>query len=262
MTTISHAAPVTTAPPTQRRKMSRTRRVALVGGLMYLLTFAASLPQLKLFSRVINDPEGFVSGHGSETPVLWGSWLEVITALSGIGTAVALYPITRRVSKSAAIGFVSSRITEAALIIVGVVSLLTVVTMRTDLAGATGARGEALRVTGHALIELRQWTFLLGPGVMAGINGCFLAYVMYRSRLVPRIIPTVGLIGAPLILVSSTATMFGLWGQISGPGAVLGFPVAAWEFSLGLWLTFKGFKPESLTALGESAKRDLNDATD
>ena len=98
MTTISHAAPVTTAPPTQRRKMSRTRRVALVGGLMYLLTFAASFPQLKLFSRVINDPEGFVSGHGSKTPVLWGSWLEVITALSGIGTAVALYPITRRVS--------------------------------------------------------------------------------------------------------------------------------------------------------------------
>ena len=133
--------------------------------------------------------------------MLWGSWLEVITALSGIATAVALYPVTRRVSKSAAIGFVASRVTEAGLILVGVVSVLTVVTMRADLAGATGARADALAVTGHALIELRQWTFLVGPGIMAGINGLFLAYVMYRSRLVPRIIPTIGLIGAPLILV-------------------------------------------------------------
>jgi hypothetical protein len=91
---------------------------------------------------------------------------------------------------------------------------------------------------------------------MAGINGCFLAYVMYRSRLVPRVIPTVGLIGAPLILASSTATMFGLWGQVSGPGAALGIPVAAWEFSLGIWLTVKGFKPESLIALGEPANED------
>jgi hypothetical protein len=258
MTTISHAVRATTVPPSPRRKLSAPRKVALAGGVMYLLTFAASIPQLKLFSQIINDPEGFVSGHGSTTPLLWGSWLEVITALSGIGTAVALYPITRRVSRSAAIGFVSSRVTEAALIIVGVVSLLTVVAMRADLAGATGARADALRVTGHALVEMRQWTFLLGPGVMAGINGLFLAHVMYKSQLVPRIIPTVGLIGAPLILVSSTATMFGLWDQVSAQGAALGLPIAAWEFSLGLWLTFKGFKPESLAALGVTATTDLN----
>lgn len=257
MTTINYTAPATTAPAARRPRMSPSRKIALIGGLMYLLTFAASIPQLKLFAKIIDDPEGFITGHGSKTPLLWGSWLEVITALSGIGTAVALYPVARRVSKSAAIGFVSSRVTEAGLIIVGVVSLLTVVTMRTDLAGATGARGEALRVTGHSLVEIRQWTFLLGPGVMAGINGLFLAYVMYRSRLVPRIIPTVGLIGAPLILVSATGTMFGLWDQVSSTGFALGLPVAAWEFSLGMWLTFKGFKPAALTTIEASATRRL-----
>jgi len=260
MTTISHVVPAATVPPSPRPKLSAARKVALVAGLMYLLTFAASIPQLKLFSQIIHDPERFISGHGSTTPLLWGSWLEVITALSGIGTAVALYPITCRVSRSAAIGFVSSRITEAALIIVGVVSLLTVVTLRTDLAGATGARADALHVTGHALVQLRQWTFLLGPGVMAGINGLFLAYTMFKSQLVPRIIPTVGLIGAPLILASSTATMLGLWNQVSGPGAALGFPIAAWELTLGLWLTFKGFNTESLTTLGVAAATDLNNS--
>lgn len=231
----------TTTPELPAARMSRMRKIALAGGILYLVTFAASIPQLKLFADVIDDPEGFVAGRGSTTPVLWGSWLEVITALAGIGTAVALYPVTRRVSRTAAIGFVTSRVTEAALILVGVVSMLTAVTMRTDLAGASGTRADALRVAGHALVELREWTFLVGPGLMAGINGLFLGYVMYRSRLVPRIIPTVGLIGAPLILASATGTMFGGWDQVSGTGAALALPIALWEFSLGVWLTVKGF---------------------
>jgi hypothetical protein len=256
MTTIASATRVpTTARPAAPRRVSPLRTIALVGGLMYIVTFIASIPQLWLFGNVVDHPEGFVAGHGSTTPVLWGSWLEVITALSGIATAVALYPVTRRVSKSAAIGFVASRVTEAGLILVGVVSVLTVVTLRTDLAGATGARAAALAVTGHALIELRQWTFLVGPGIMAGINGLFLAYVMYRSRLVPRLIPTVGLVGAPLILISSSGTLFGLWDQVSGPGFALGLPIAAWELSLGLWLTFKGFRAAAVTALDVATDR-------
>ncbi|HEY2043610.1 MAG TPA: DUF4386 domain-containing protein [Jatrophihabitans sp.] len=252
MTTTSNTAHARTATtqPTPRRRMDPMRKIALAGGVLYLITFAASIPQLKLFAKIVDDPEGYVMGHGSNTPVLWGSWFEVITAIAGVGTAVALYPVTRRVSKTAAIGFVTSRVVEAALILVGVVSLLTVVALRGDLAGATGARAEALRVTGHALVEMRQWTFLVGPGLIAGINACFLGYAMYRSRLVPRLIPTVGLIGAPLILASATGTMFGLWDQVSTTGAALALPIAAWEFSLGVWLTFKGFKPAALTCLG------------
>lgn len=240
--TAVHPNTATTRPATLRR-MTPMRKTALAAGVLYLITFLASIPQLKLFASIVDDPEGYVTGHGSNTAVLWGSWLEIITALAGIGTAVALYPVTRRVSKSAAIGFVASRVTEAGLILVGVVSLLAVSTMREDLGGATGARAEALRVAGHALVEVRQWTFLVGPGVMAGVNGLFLAYVMYRSRLVPRIIATIGLIGAPLILASDTGTIFGLWDQVSGTGFALGLPIAVWEFSLGMWMTIKGFKP-------------------
>lgn len=259
MTTIANATPAPTAArPVPERRISPMRKVALVGGLMYIVTFIASIPQLWLFANIVHHPEGFIVGHGSTTPVLWGSWLEVITALSGIATAVALYPVTRRVSRSAAIGFVASRTTEAGLILVGVVSVLTVVTMRTDLAGATGTRADALDVTGHALIELRQWTFLVGPGIMAGVNGLFLAYVMYRARLVPRVIPTIGLIGAPLIIASSSGTLFGLWDQVSGPGFALGLPIAAWELSLGLWLTFKGFRGSAVTALEELTNRTLS----
>lgn len=252
MTTVSTTATAMTSTSTTRREgMSRTRKVALAGGLLYLLTFAASLPQLKLFSNIVDHPAAFITGHGSKAAVLWGSWFEVVTAFAGIGTAVVLYPVTRRVSRTAAIGFVTSRVTEAALILVGVVSLLTVVTLRSDLAGAAAVHSQALGITGRALVEMRQWTFLVGPGLVAGINALFLGYAMYRSRLVPRIIPTLGLIGAPLILISATGTMFGLWDQVSAAGAALGAPIFVWELSLGVWLTVKGFRPAALTALGE-----------
>lgn len=237
------------ARPGIRQGMDPLRRISRAAGLLYLLTFAASIPQLALFATVVDDPEGFVTGHGSTAAVQWGSWLEITTAFAGIGTAVVLYPVTRRVSRTAAIGFVTSRVVEAGLILVGVVSLLAVLTMREDLLGATGARADALRVTGHALVEVRQWTFLVGPGLVAGVNGLFLGYAMYRSRLVPRLIPTIGLIGAPLIILSAGGTLFGLWDQVSGPGMALGLPIAAWEFSLGIWLTVKGFTRTGLASL-------------
>jgi hypothetical protein len=235
--------------------MSPTRKIALTGGLLYLGTFAASLPQLGLFADVIHKHD-WVQGGGSTTPVVWGSVLEILTAATGVGTAIALYPITRRVSRTAALGFVTSRVIEATMIMVGVVSLLAAVTLRQDYAGATGARADALGVTSHALVAMRQWTFLVGPGVMSGVNALFLGYIMYRSHLVPRIIPTIGLIGAPLLLMSSTVTILGGWGQVSGAGTLCGAPVAIWEFSLGVWLTVKGFRSTPLTKSVAAAPRE------
>jgi hypothetical protein len=232
------------------RAVSPMRKVALAGGVAYLVTFAASIPQLKLFAELVDDPAGFVSGTSSNTAVLWGSWLEVVTALACVATAVALYPATRRVSRTAAIGYVTSRVVEAGLILVGVVSILAVVSLKAEFAGASGAQAEALRVTGEALVSLRQWTFLVGPGLVPGINALFLGYVMYKGGLVPRVIPLIGLVGAPLILMSATVTMLGGWEQLSPAASLCALPIAVWEFSLGLYLTFKGFKrsPGSIAA--------------
>ena len=158
--------------------------------------------------------------------MLWGSWLEIITAAAGLGTAVVLYPVTRRVSRTAAIGFITTRAVEGVMIIVGVMSVLAVVTLKADFAGAAGAQADSLRVTANALVDARQWTFLLGPGILPAFNALFLGYVMYRSRLVPRIIPTIGLIGAPLLLISSTSTIFGGWDQTSGYGFLFAILIA------------------------------------
>ena len=162
---------------------------------------------------------GYITGSGSDVGVHWGVFIEVILALAGVGTALALYPIVKRQNQAAALGFVTSRLLEGSMIIVGVVSLLTVVTLKHDAHAATGADAAALVATGKSLIAFHNWTFVLGQSLMPGVNALLLGSLLYRSRLVPRIIPLVGLIGAPMLLASVTATLFGVW----GPSVACGF---------------------------------------
>jgi hypothetical protein len=219
--------------------MDSTRKVALVAGLFYLATFVFSIPALGFYDEVLNNPD-FVLGAGSESSVLWGGLFEVITALTGIGTAVVLYPVVRRRSQISAVGFAASRTLEAAMIFAGVVSVLSIVTLRQDFAGgdATG-----LVTTSDALLAMKDWTFLLGPGIMPAVNALCLATVLYRTGIVPRIIPAIGLVGAPILVASSVATLFGAHDQVSATALLGALPIAIWELSLGVWLTFKGFKP-------------------
>ena len=249
MTTDTRTTPTATPGPATRLHMDPMRKVSLAGGIAYLATFAASIPQLKLFADVIADPTGYISTPGSNTAVQWGSVLEVLTAASGVATAVVLYPVTRRVSRTAAIGFVTSRVVEAALILVGVVSILSVLTLQQHFAGATGAQAQSLGVTGESLVAMRQWTFLLGPGIMAGVNDLLLGYLLYKSGLVGRVIPIIGLVGAPIVLVGYTVTILGGPGQTSTPGLLCALPVAVFEFSVGVYLTVKGFRPAAVAAL-------------
>lgn len=226
------AAPATTDP---------TRRTAFVAGVFYLITFASSIPALVLLGPVLDNPD-FILGAGSESSVLMGSFLDLVNAVACVGSAVALFSVMKRQHEGFALGFVASRLMEAAIIAIGVVSLLAVVTMRQDTSGAD----PALVTTGQALVAMRDWTFLLGPGFMASINALMLGTLMYRSGLVPRIIPTVGLIGAPLLLAANIATFFGYNEQLSTVSALATLPVAAWELSLGVWMVVKGFRAQAV----------------
>ncbi len=187
------------------------RRTSLAAGVLYLLTFV-SIPTLMIFEPVRENAD-FVLGAGSDSGVLWGAAAEVVVALAGIGTAVVLYRVARRQSQTAALGFVAARVLEAALIFVGVVSVLTLLTLRNDVAGTSGADPASLVTTGHTLAATYDWAFLLSQSLMPAFNALCLGYVMYRSGLVPRILPTIGLIGArcssPPISRSSSASTTG-----------------------------------------------------
>ena len=229
--------------PAKRVPMDSLRKTALIGGGLYLVTFISSIPAWFLLAPVLDNPD-YIIGSGSDTQVLLGCFLDLINAFACVGTAAALYPVVKRQNGSAALGFVTSRVMEAAIIVIGVVSLLTVVTLRQDLAGTAGADAASLVTTGQSLVATRDWTFLLGPDLMAGINALLLGTLMYRSRLVPRVIPLMGLIGAPLLIAASVAIFFGASSLL----LIAAIPVALWEFSLGVYLVVKGFKPCAITA--------------
>jgi hypothetical protein len=218
--------------------MTTIRKATLAAGLCYLGTFLFSIPALGLYDGVLNDAR-FVLGSGPDQGVLWGGLIEVLTALTGIGTAVALYPVVKRHGPARAVGFVASRTLEAAMIFVGVLSVLAVYTLRQDLGVADPA---GLTTAAHALVALKDWTFLLGPGIMPAVNALCLATILRRTGLVPRIIPTIGLVGAPLLLTSSMVTMFGGWEQVSSPALAMALPIGLWELAVGVYMTVKGFR--------------------
>jgi len=251
MTTDTYIARSTTAarPPTSRRRMNPTRRISLAAGVLYLLTFV-SIPTLALYKPVKDHVGTFVLGAGSDTGVLWGALSEVIVGLAGIGTAVVLYPVIKRVSQTAARGLVTARVLETSLIFVGVISMLSIITLRTHVAGTAGVDSASLITTGHSLVAVYNWTFLLSQSLMPVACDLLLGYALYRSGLVPRILPIVAFIGAPLLLGSDIAVFFGAYAQVSPLAALAALPIAAFEFSLGIWLVVKGFKPTPLTSIG------------
>jgi hypothetical protein len=224
--------------------MDSTRKTALVAGIFYLITFI-SIPTLFLYGPVKNHRD-WILQSGGHTGVLVGCFLEVIVALASVGTAVTLYPVVKRAHEGLALGFVASRLLEAGMIFTGVISLLSLVTLRHG--GAAGTDAAALVATGASHVATYNWTFLLGQTLMPGINALLLGSLMYRSRLVPRVLPVLGFIGGPLLIIAVFASLFGGTGQITVWSVFGTLPVAAWEFSLGLWLVVKGFKPSPVTA--------------
>lgn len=247
MSTITRPAPSGTSA------MTSSRKHALAAGIFYLVTFV-SIPTLFLYSAAKTNTD-FILGSGEASPVQWGAVLEIIVGLAGIGTAIALYPVVRRQNQTLAIGFVSARILEASMIFLGVASILTLVTLQQDLGAVAGADSSALVVAGASQASMYQWAFTVGQSLMPGFNAILLGTLLYRSRLVPRILPIIGLIGAPLLITSTFATIAGFNEPLSAWSALSAVPIAVWEFSLGVYLVVKGFRRTPLTDAFDEAAR-------
>jgi hypothetical protein len=226
------------------------QKIARVTGVLFLITIIASIPaQFIMYAPVLNDADYIVSA-GADTLVRWGAVLEVITALACIGTAVVLFPIVKRVNEVFALGYVAVRVLEAAIIFAGIVSLISVVALRQDFAGAAATDSAPLLAVGKSLVAVHDSTFLLGPGILAGLgNGVLLGYLMYASRLVPRRMALLGLIGGPLVSASGIAMLLGLYAPVSLWSVIATIPEFFWELSLGIWLVVKGFNPSALASV-------------
>lgn len=231
--------PIRKGSSQQRTPMSPLRKTSLAAGVIYLLTFV-SIPTLALYGP-IHQP-GYLQGNSTDTAIIVGGLLEIVVALTCIGSAVVLYPLLRKQHEVLALGLVASRVLEAGTIFIGVAFLLAVVTLRQAGVGAEAA------ITSQALVALYDRIFLLGQGFIPAVNDMLLGYMLYKTRLVPRTLSIIGMAGAFPLIAGYLAVMFGIIGQhslLAGLAAVL---VAVFEFSLGIYLIIKGFKSPKFTA--------------
>jgi uncharacterized protein DUF4386 len=237
--------------------MTRDLKRARVFGVLYLITFVTSIPALALYETVLRHPVSYIAGAGHDTPVLFAALLELLLIIANIGTAVVIFPIVRRVNEELALGYVTARLFECTFILVGILSMLAIITLRQQMAGA--AEG----TVAYSLAAIKDWTFLLGPGWVVGWgNGLILGYLMYRSGLVPRGWCWLGLIGGPLIIVTGTAILFtgnNPSHSLQSLQAILTIPEFAWELFLGVYCTIWGFKRDApILAAGAP---DLSEST-
>ncbi|RBY94478.1 DUF4386 domain-containing protein [Blastococcus sp. TBT05-19] len=216
--------------------MGSTRTTAVVAGVFFVVAAVTAVIALALYQPALGDAE-YVLGAGESTGVLVGGLLEIVLAASCIGTAVTLYPVIRQHGEGMALGYVCGRLLEAAVIVVGIVATLSLVSLR-----GAGGDDEALVAVARALVAVHDWTFLIGPGLVIGVNSLLLAVLLHRSRLVPPAITMLGLVGGPLVLASSIAIMFGVYDQVSVWGFLGAVVVAVWEMALAYRLIATGFR--------------------
>jgi hypothetical protein len=242
----------TTRTPASKRErrapMDPLRRAAYVVGVLFVITYITSIAAKFFFYPPFASHADYITGGGADTRVLWGALSEVILIIANIGTAVALYPVVKGRFPAMSLGFVTARVMESVFIGVGILSVLTLVTMRQDYVGATGEQSAGLATVGHALVSLQEWTFQLGPAFVVGVgNGLLLGYMMFRSRLVPRRMAMLGLVGGPLICLSGAAVILGLIAPSGTAQTLASVPEFFWELGFGVYLIVRGFKPSPVT---------------
>src|ERR687886_59855 len=226
-----------------RARMSLDQKRARVFGVLFLITYVTAIPALALYQPVLDDPVGYIGGAGHDKQILFAALLELLLIIANIGTAVVIFPIVRRRNEELALGYVTARVIECTFILVGILSVIGIITLRNQVAGPSEG------TVAYTLAAIKDWTFLLGPGWVVGWgNGLILGYMMYRTGLVPRRACWVGLVGGPLLSVIGTIILFGGNHPSSGLHSLQGLvtiPEAVWELFLGIYCTIWGFRKDA-----------------
>ena len=211
------------------------RRVALVAGVLFIITFITSIAAYALFQPVLDDPAGYIAGGGGDGRIYLGVLLEMALIAANIGTAVVLYPVLRRQSEALSLGYVIARTIESVFIAAGILCVLGVVSLGQDDPGA-----DSLAVS---LAAIKDWTFLLGPGMVVGLgNGLILGWLMFRSGLVPRGMAVLGMVGGPVLLAAGIGVLFGVIEPGGTVQSLATAPEFVWELWLGIYLSVVGFR--------------------
>ncbi|MBT2701215.1 DUF4386 domain-containing protein [Bacillus sp. ISL-40] len=234
--------------------MNSNKKAAKIVGVLFILAAVTAIIGLKLYDPILKGPDYLIKGSEHANQVILGAFMELILVVSAIGTATTMFPILRKYNETIALWHICFRFLEAVIITVGVISVLSLLTLSREFVAAGAPDSASFYASGIILKAVHDWTFMLGPLFMLGINTMMYSYIFYKSKLVPRFIPILGMTGATLVFICALLVMFGVIQQVSVWGAILALPVAANEMILAVWLIVKGFNESALVSMSAKKK--------
>ncbi|MEH7122669.1 DUF4386 domain-containing protein [Bacillus sp. JJ1773] len=229
--------------------MNSNKKAAKIVGVLFILAAVSAVAGLILYDPILNGPDYLINGTEHANQVVLGAVMELILVVSAVGTAITMFPILRKYNETIALGHVCFRFLEAIIITIGVISVLSLLTLSREFVALGSPDTASFQTSGIVLHAIHDWTFLLGPNFMLGINTMMYSYIFYKTKLVPRFIAILGMTGATLIFICALFVMFGVFPQLSVWGGILAIPVAANEMILAVWLIVKGFNQSALASL-------------
>lgn len=229
--------------------MNSNKKAAKIVGVLFILAAVTAVAGVILYDPILSGSDYLINGSEHANQVIWGALMELILVVSAIGTATTMFPILRKYNETIALWHVCFRFLEAIVITIGIISVLSLLTLSREFIAAGAPDPASFQSSGIILKAIHEWTFMLGPNFMLGINTMMYSYIFYKTKLVPRFIPILGMTGATLVFVCALLVMFGVIEQVSVWGGILALPVAANEMILAVWLLMKGFNPSALAAL-------------
>jgi len=231
--------------------MNNNRKSAIIVGVLFILATVTAIIGLILYDPILNGPDYLIKGSEHANQVILGALMELILVVSAVGTATTMFPLLRKYNETIALWHVCFRFLEAVIITIGVISVLSLLTLSREFVAAGAPDTASFQAAGTLLKAIHDWTFVLGPLFMLGINTMMYSYIFYKSKLVPRFISILGMTSSILVFINALLVMFGVVEQLSVWG-LMAMPIAANEMILAVWLIVKGFNVSALTS--DSAK--------
>jgi len=222
------------------------RQAATIVGMMFIFATVSAILGLLFYQPILTGPDYLMNGAGQKNQVILGALMELVLVVTAIGTAIGLFPVLRPYGERIALGHLFFRFLEAIVITVGIVAILTLLTLSRDFVAADSSDTSAYHVAGALLLAVYKWTSMLGPLFFLGINTFMYSSLLYKSKLVPRPLAILGLTGATLVFGYAMLVLFGVAVQGAAPLIVLALPIAAYEMILAGWLIVKGFNTAAI----------------
>jgi hypothetical protein len=222
--------------------VTKTDKVnAIITGCFFILATVSAIIGLKLYDPILSSNDYLLQGAVNSNQVVLGAVFEMILIVANCGTAIMLYPYLKAFDQSLALGYFTFRVLECVFILVGIVSVLSLLTLShsyTTTGNPDNSIYKAIGIIGKAF---HDWTFILGPKFLLGVNTFIYSYFFYKTELVPKKLSLLGLTGACLVFINSLLEMFGVIASLSVGDFLLAFPIAIYEMILAGWLIAKGF---------------------